>query len=426
MKGEARGFAANALLMFLALRAGDAVNLAAGMWFVPRYVSADEIGAVLPLSSFATFISLPVFALAMAVMRESAVLSARGERGRVKSLLAGVFVAVAVAMVAVVAVAVFAVPRYLGLMRVSEASVGLLVVVASFLGCVAPVYTDALQSLKKFRSLAAVEVGGAFVRFAAMLVFMPVRALAGYFAGQAALPAFRIAGSVAALRGSFAVKAESYWTRESTRRLALSFIAILAYTAAPMAAALVEQTVLRTSLPSGDSAGYYMASRFSDFLSYLTFPLLLVLFPYTAAAAERRDSTFPFVKKCCVATLVGAGAMAAVYAAWGGRLIALMPNGDGYVEYARYMPWLVVVTVMTSCQVFFTNAEVSAGRFGFLWWLVPLHVAYPVALSVAAKHGLVADLGTLIAWFAAASAARFAFSCWTLLRHKLRQSVCGG
>ena len=184
MKGESRGFAANALLMFLALRAGDAVNLAAGMWFVPRYVSANEIGAVLPLSSFATFISLPVFALAMAVMRESAVLSARGERGRVKSLLAGVFVAVAVSMVAVVAVAAVAVPRYLGLMRVSEASVGFLVVVAAFLGCVAPVYTDALQSLKKFRALAAVEVGGAFVRFAAMLVVMPARALAGYHRGK--------------------------------------------------------------------------------------------------------------------------------------------------------------------------------------------------------------------------------------------------
>ena len=416
MKDEARGFAANAVLMFLALRAGDAVSLAAGMWFVPRYVSPEEIGAVLPVSSFATFVSLPVFALAMAVMRESAVLTARGEKGRVKSLLAGVFVAVAIAMAVVIAVAAFAVPRYLALMRVSEASVGFLVVVAAFLGCVAPVYTDALQSLKKFRSLAVVEVGGAFVRFATMLAVMPFRALAGYFAGQAALPAFRMAGSVVALRGSLSARPEPYWTRESTRRLALSFLAILAYAAAPMAAALVEQTILRTHLPSMDSAGYYMASRFSDFLSYLTFPLLLVLFPYTAVAAERKGSTRPFVGKCCAATLAGAAVMAAVYAVCGGHLLALMPHGGDYAEYAKYMPWLVAVTVMTSCQVFFTNAEVSAGRFGFLWWLVPLHIVYPVALTLAAKRGLVANLGTLLAWFAAATAARFLFCLFSFLR----------
>ncbi len=108
--------------------------------------------------------------------------------------------------------------------------------------------------------------------------------------------------------------------------------------------------------------------------------------------------------------------MAAVYAVCGGRLLALMPHGGDYVEYAKYMPWLVAVTVMTSCQVFFTNAEVSAGRFGFLWWLVPLHIVYPVALTLAAKRGLVANLGTLIAWFAAASAARFLFCLFSFLR----------
>ena len=74
-----------------------------------------------------------------------------------------------------------AVPHFLTAMRVSDASVGFLVVAAAFLGCVAPVYTDALQSLKRFRALAAVEVAGAVMRFLVMLCLMPIRALAGYF-----------------------------------------------------------------------------------------------------------------------------------------------------------------------------------------------------------------------------------------------------
>ena len=388
------GFAKNALLLFVALRVGDFVNVAAGMWFVPRYVSPEDIGAVLPITSFATFLSLPMFAFAMTVMKESACLSAAGRRGQVKTLLKGVFVAVAV-------------PHFLSAMRVSDASVGFLVVAAAFLGCVAPVYTDALQSLKRFRALAAVEVAGAVLRFLVMLCLMPIRALAGYFAGQAALPAFRMAGSVLALRKDLAVPAEPYWDRAAFHRIAVAFLAIVAYQGIPMAASLVEQSLLRTQLSTLDSAGYYMVSRFSDFLYYLTFPLMLVMFPYTATAAQRNDSTRPFVLKCAAVTLVAAALMALAYQFFGLTFLSLMPHGSDYAAYAPYMPWLVVITALTTCQVFYTNAEVSAGRFGFLAWLVPLHVFYPLALYGAARCGGITDLNTLLLWFGAASLLRF-------------------
>lgn len=415
---DQKGFLQHSLTMFLALRAGDAVSIAAGMWFVPRYVSPEDIGAVLPVTSFATFLSLPVFALAMAVMKESAALYARGERGRVKSLLGGVFAVAAAALVLVLAAAAITVPRYLGFMRVSDASVGFLVVAAAFLGCVAPVYTDALQSLRKFRALAAVEVAGSFVRFATMFALMPMRALAGYFAGQAALPAFRIVGSVVALKRDLAVQAESYWSMKSVRSLVIAFAAILAYQGVPMAATLVEQTVLRASFPAADSAGYYMVSRFSDFLSYLTFPLLLVMFPYTATAAARKRSTSPYVVKCSTAALAAAAVMSTVYFFFGPQLLSLMPHGSNYASYAVFMPYLTVAGALTACQVFYTNAEVSAGRFGFLKWLVPLHIVYPAALIAASRIGVIDSMTSFVACLVAASIARFAFSAVALFNNK--------
>lgn len=409
-------FARNALFLFLALRVGDIVNAAAGMCFVPRYISPEEIGAVLPVTSFATFLSLPIFAFAMAVMKETAWLSASGERGKVKTLLCGVFVAAGAMMAVAVGVSAVALPRFLSAMRVSDASAGLLVVLAAFLGCVAPVYTDALQSLKRFRALAAVEVAGAAVRFIVMLAAMPLRALSGYFAGQAALPVVRIIGSVASLRGELSVRAEPYWNRISARRMALSFVAIAAYQAAPMAASLVEQSVMRTALPSVDSAGYYMVSRFSDFLYLLTFPLLLVMFPYTATAARRNSSTYAFVLKCSAVTLAAAAAMSATYALCGEWLISLLPHGVDYVAYVRYMPLLVGSTALTACQVFATNAEVSAGRFGFLRWLVPLHLLYAVFLWLSAANGLVASIDTVLLLLAGISILRFACAALTLRR----------
>lgn len=401
-----RAFAKHALLLFVALRAGDLVSLAAGLWFVPKFVSPAEIGAVLPVTSFATFLSLPLFSLAMSAMKESAFLSAAGERGKVKSLLVGVFISVAVAAALGLTVAFFAVPRFLAAMGVGGRAAGVLAVAAALLGCAAPVYMDALQALKRFRALGAIEASGAVVRFLVMLVAMPVKALAGYFAGAAALPAFRMLASIFALRRDLAVRADPYWTRPVLRRLALMFCAIFVYQAFPMFAALVEQSILRTRLSAVDSAGYYMASRFSDFLFYITTPLLLVSFPYAAHAAQKGGDTHSIARRCCAVTLVAGALMAATYHLFGERLMSLMPTGSNYLEYARHMPLLVATTALTSCQVFCTNIEVSAGRFGFLWWLVPLHLAYPVALWLFPPSGL----QTFLFWFAAVAFLRFVFS----------------
>lgn len=394
------------------MRVGDVVSLAAGLWFVPKFVSPEEIGAVLPLTSFATFLSLPLFAFAMTAMKESAHLAAANERGKVKSLLGGVFVSVAIMIALGIVVAAFATPRFASAMDIHGRAAGMLAVAAAFLGCAAPVYTDALQALKRFRALGAIEACGAVVRFTVMAVSMPVNALAGYFAGGASLPAFRILGGIYALRRDLAAKAEKFWTRQAVRRLAVSFCAVLAYQAAPMFAALVEQSMLRTTLQASDSAGYYMVSRFSDFLYYVTTPLLLVVFPYAACTAHKGDDTRPFVVKCCAVTLAAAGTMAVAYALWGETIISLMPNGCNYIGFARHMPILTLLTALTSCQVFYTNVEVSAGRFGFLKWLVPLHLAYPLILWLFPP----ASLQGFIIWFAAISLLRFSLSFASLLR----------
>lgn len=411
-------FAKDAALLFLALRAGDLVNLAAGMWFVPKYVSPETVGAVLPVSSFATFVSLPLFALAMTVMRETAVLSAAGERGKIKTLLRGVFISASAATLLTIAATAFAMPKFMHLMRIDDAGAGFLVVTAALLGCAAPVWTDALQAMKRFRALAATEILGAVVRFAVMAAVMPVKALTGFFAGQSALPAFRIIAGSFALRKDLRVRAQPFWNAATIRRMAAAFAAILVYQGTPMFVSMLELSIMRTALADSDSAGYYMVSRFSDFLHYLTMPILLVMFPYTAGAASRGDSTKPYVVKSSLAVLTAAAAMALVYLFAGPRLLSLMPNGENYAACAWLMPVLTMTTALTSCQVFHTNSEVSAGRFGFLGWFLPLHIVYAAMLAAADSSGMISSLNGMIFFLSAASAARFIFAAAHLFRRR--------
>ena len=106
--------------------------------------------------------------------------------------------------------------------------------------------------------------------------------------------------------------------------------------------------------------------------------------------------------------------MAAGYAVFGSELLPLMPNGTAYLRYAAYMPWLVVINVLTTCQVFYANAEVSAGRFDFLWWFVPLHLTYVGAVHICIILCNGTSMPVLVFCFGAISVLRFAFSAFSM------------
>lgn len=416
---ERLSFFAHALWVFIALRLADAVNIASGLWFVPKYVSADDIGAVLPLSSFATFLSLPLFAFAMTAMKEAVPLSASGEKARLKSLLSGVFVAAGITIVLGLGIAGVIMPIFMKSIGVCSNSVGFMVVGAAFLGCVAPVYTDALQATKRFKALGLIEVTSSMLRFLSMLILMPIRALFGYFSAQAMQPLMRILISVFALHKELSVKSESFWSKEVSRRFLRSFLLILIYQAVPMAVSLLEQYVIRTSMSVQDSAGYYMVSRFSDFLFYLTFPLLIVSFPYTALARDK-SSRMKYVLICSAITLFVACLAAFVYGFWGSELLSILPNGVKYLEYSYLMPHLVIITAFTSVQVFVTNAEISAGRFNFFKWFIPIHAVYVIAFIVFKYIGNIKNLTDILVWLWVIAIARAVFSLAIILYSKFK------
>lgn len=402
------------LMLFCALRFGDVLNAFVGLWLVPKYVDPSELGAIMPLTTLALAIALPANAFAMTFSKEVNALATRGRFGQLKSLMRGVFVGTAVFLVLALAVSRLVLPGFLHRIRVAEGTLGLLIVASAFMSTVAPIYSNALQGLKKFTALSAMNVLLAPARLVVMLVAMPLRPLSGYFAGQTATPALQILASVLCLRRELSVKAETYWTRPAVRRFALLFLCVAAYQAASTLAGAVEQTVLRQHLPDVESAAYYMVCRFSDIANFFTLTLATTLFPMTAELAERRQSTLPLVLKSSLAMVALGGAVAAFFWLWGEPIMRLLPNGEGYAPFHWAIPWQIAVNVTVAVQTFYANTEVSAGRFAFLKWWLPLHAAAAAALPLLAP--LVTSLSAIMWWFTGVNALRTALCVFALAR----------
>jgi O-antigen/teichoic acid export membrane protein len=393
-------FVKHTIFLFLALRASDVVNLFAGMWFVPRYVSMQEIGSILPYTTFSTFLTLPIFAFAMAMMKELSRMSGLGQELQARSLLRGAFLFGGLLVIGVVSVTVI----------LSQKSLPFALAVASAaFGCIAPIFTDALQGLKRFGKLALIEFGAAVSRFATMIAIMPIYPLAGYFAGSVALPFVRMVSSMAEMRRYIFAKRVKFWTYSSVLKLVKESFVIYAYLGSALGVSLLEQHIIRSCLPYADSAGYYMVTRFSDILNLVSYPLLMVLFPYAAMDEAKNKSSLHMVIKCSAVVMTMAFLMSVVYAFSGEYILSILRGGQEYVKYSVFIVPLTFITACVSCQTFYTNAEVAAGRFTFLGWYIPIHLVYAVIIYIVSILGYLSTLRNIIFVLAFGALLRFSF-----------------
>ena len=375
------------LMLFCAARAADALNMFVGLWLVPKYVEPSELGAVQPLTQFANFLAIPIAVFAATFRQELTTLAVNRKFGQMKTLMRGVFIATAIFLFLAIILSRLLLPAFLERIRITEGMLGIVILVSSFVGTVAPIYTNALQSLKKFKANALINLIGAPVRLLAMLVTMPLRALTGYFVGQTAPSAFSIVGVLIGLRKELAVKAEPYWNQEIVKRFSRIFFIFLASSIAGGFAFLIETTIIRQRLPEMDSAGYYMATRFSEISGFLAVALGFTLFPFTAELAAKGKDTRPIYLKVCAAVIGTNAILALALIVFGKYILSILPHGDDYVAYWWAMPALVGVSTLMWVTNLFTTIETSAYRFGYLKWWIPLHLLYPAALLLVTGYG---------------------------------------
>ena len=375
------------LMIFVASRAADCLNVFVGLWLVPKYVEPSELGAVMPLTNFANFLAIPIAVFASTFRNELTSLAVNRKFGQMKTLIRGVFIATAIFLFLAIVICRLVLPAYLERIRVAEGSLGLVILACSFITAVSPIYGNALQSLKKFKASSVIALLGAPLRLITMLVMMPFRAITGYFVGQCAVPVSQIAGSVICLRKGLSVPAEPYWNREIVRRFGRLFLIFGIGALAGGISGLVETTVLRQRLPELDSAAYYMVTRFSDIAGFLASALVFTLFPFTAELAAKGKDTRPLIVKTSLAVFVTNAALAAFFWLFGARIISLLPHGSEYASYWWAIPWIIAITSVNLFTGFYGTGEVAAFRFGYMKWMIPLTLLYPAALLLVTGYG---------------------------------------
>lgn len=380
------------LMLFLACRAADVVNAFVGLWLVPKYVPPSELGAVLPLMNFANFLAIPIGAFANTFRNELTRLSVNREFGKLKTLMKGVFIAGAAFLFIAIIVARCVLPAFLERIRIVEGSLGIIIIATSFVSAVSPIYSNALQALKKFKAQSLISIIGAPLRLLTMLVTMPFRALSGYFIGQASVPVFSIAASVLSLKKELSVKPEPYWDKNVFWRFGKLFAIFAVIGIVDGFFILTESTILRQRLSDLDSAGYYMATRFSEISGFLAMTLAFTIFPFSAENASKGKGASSLVIKALIVNACFCVALAIPFIFFGKAILSSLPNGIQYSCYWWAVPWLIGITYANSITMLYLTTEISIARFTFLRWYLPLDIVYPILLLLVTGHGYLEEI----------------------------------
>jgi len=416
-----------AAILFVVQRFGDAINVFIGLWLVPKYLPPSELGAVLPLTQVGSVLGLPLTILMIPFTKFLNIYATRGEFGKVKCLLRDVFVLSAVLFVGTLVYARFFMPLVFERMRVGDGSLGLLVVASGVITIVASVFGNALQALKQFRIIAITNLLAAPLRLIAMLVFMPFRAISGYFVGQAAPSVLVILASLFGLRQKLNrhVQSEPYWLAD-WRPIMRYTVPVAVYVVTGAIQVMVETFVIRHRLPDMDSAGYYVISRFSEIGAYAGMTFIFVLFPLAVEKHEQGERSHRLLWQSMGGALGSGLLLAAGFHFFGRWLLGLSPTWANYVPYASQMTLLTVIVVVRVASACFVNFEMACGRFGFVSYFILISGIESALLYGLTGYTFFEGLlpSAWVSWMASLRAARLDFLIQVMLWFSIVTFAC--
>lgn len=360
------------LVLFLFQQLGAVVSAFIGLWLVPKYVPQNELGALLPLASFGSLLGLPLTIIMIPFMKFLTKYMVQEEYGKVKALLRDVFILAGVTFVIVSGLSYLLLPLIFTRMRVEDGLLSLLVICSGMMGALAPVFSTALQSLKKFRMISLLSLLGAVVRLVTLLIALPIRGLSGYFVGQITPLLFGMSVSLWALRRHLSsdVRIVSYWSEDWKPILKITLWTALLYSGSQFMGT-IEGFVIRHRLSDLESAGYYMISRFSEISLYISMACTVVLFPLIAEHHERGSNQEHRLLTQATGISFVAGLTFSITITpviyW---LFVIIPEWKTYLPFIPHMVALSILQVIRGSAHSFITYKTAKNEFGFIPYFI--------------------------------------------------------
>lgn len=363
----------SAIGVFIALRLADVINAITGLWAIPSYLPATQLGAVLPLLQIGAVLAIPVSIFAMVFTRHLCAYAVSGDAERTRGLLRDALVAMLVTLLGAFIVASLLMPWVCRALRIAHSAASYLTVAYGLLAAFTPMAWSALQALRKFGALSVGALLAAPIRLIAMVCLLPLIGLSGYFIGQSLPAVIILIITLGVLRPLLKQSRNTPWLAwgkdfKAMSRYAL-FIALGAIAAAIQG--MVITFVIRNRLSDELSGAYYVISRFAEIATYCGTTFATVLFPFALEARLKGLPAGAFRAGVMTLVMLIGGALALFLYFFLPWFFATIPAFEAYTDCAFPAAYLTVITTLNAASTLHFTHAATEDRFTYLHFALP-------------------------------------------------------
>ena len=367
-------------MIFIACRSGDVIQAFIGLWLVPKYVGVEELGAVIPLQQLSSLFAVPIAILSIVFSKFINTYATHKEFGKVKCFIRDALFATALVFLICIAGAYLIIPHFYERLRITSGTLTILILLAGFTANISQLFTNALQGLKRFNTLAVVNLISAPIRLLTLFIAMPFRALSGYILGQATPPATTsIVAAIAIHKQLQHTPVDSSWRHDIPTILHYLW-PVATYTIFSTLFGTISATIYRQRLPEIESAAYYLMSRFAEIAGYVRLTMMVVLFPMASEAHEKGEENISALKRTITATGVISILLAVFFGAFGRNVFSLVDTWKVYLPYTNLLPWTTLITGSGTVIGAILSYEMACKRFAAPFFIIVFNFIITVIL----------------------------------------------
>jgi O-antigen/teichoic acid export membrane protein len=366
----------HSVIIFVFSQLGAVINFVTNLLIVPKYLDANDLGLIAPVTQFVAFGAIPLAVITNLVIKYVTKYEANEEWGKLKSLVRDLVIFGIVTTVLISAFFLITSSSFALRAKIDSKVIIFWMLIYLCVSSWLPLVNVLTRAAQRFYVIAIMGFLSPLALMICSLILLPNKGFAGY------LIALIVSVGVNVVVSAYAVykylcpyknEYEPYMLDVKPLLKKYAVVLVLGSVIGWLWAFIPSFTV-RNFLSRADSAGFFFVQRLSMLPFYAFSSVMLILMPILSMKHEKKESTARTVKGTILYTLFSGMIVTALLYLFSPLLFKYVPQWREYSDYSQYI-WMMSISVTLAA----INYILSTNFFA-KWMFKPYRYTLPFSL----------------------------------------------
>jgi len=387
-------------IIFVFSQMGAVINFVTNLLIVPKYLDANDLGLISPVTQFVAFGAIPLSVITTLVIKYITKYEANEEWGKLKKLVRdlivfGIVTTVLISIFFLITSSSFALRA-----KIDSKVIMFWMFIYLCISSWTPLVGVLTRSTQRF---IVIGIMGFIVPLSLMIcsvILLPKYGFAGYLVAlivSVSINVVVLGYSVYKHLRPHNIEYKPYFQDVKPVLKKYSFIFILS-AGASWLWFFIPPFAVRNFLSAQDSAGYFFVQRLSMLPVYACSSMMLILMPILSMKHEKNESTSKTVKGTILYTLFSGAIVTSLLYIFSPRLFVIIPQWTQYADYSQYIWFMSISITLASVNSIISTSFSAKWIFKPSWYKLPVSCFFVLLIYVLFGWGITKPYLPLNIW----------------------------